>query len=749
MKTYYQLLCLFAGFFTWTSAQAQCTVQAIAQDTIVPCNGSTTLSVNGSGTSVLAFGENFNNGQPVGWDFSQVVTIANNTCGVPSLDGSDFMWMGNQSVAPRVMTTVPLDVSSGGEVCFEMRYAIQAQASPCEGPDLANEGVYLQYSTNNGATWVTMNYWSPLGGYDSYMTAWNNYCEDIPIGAQTATTKFRWTQLAVSGAGFDHWGLDNISISATIPNYTITWLHDNYSYPTGVYTGANPTPVSPTGTTSYVVMMTDSTNICYDTITLFISYPQIDTILENDPTCGSSNGSLVASSSGGAGGYTYSIDNGQNFQNSGTFSNLDINNYTIILVDQNNCSDTLQAELQGVDSVDISNMIVTTTTCGLDNGVIDLTISGGSPAYQYSLTNGTTFSASPVFSNLAPGTYQVYVEDANGCFDQTTAEIYPSTNPELGPTSSTLEFCSLQDGSISTSATLGVSPYVFVIHQGTVLLGTSTNGDFPNLNSGNYWVTVFDQIGCADSTQIIVDSIPAPVSPMTDTVLCNLTLQVNGVVSYTGSNWTSNSGLVSFNNAAIENPLITADTAGIYIINMQDSICGFNQSFSLTFVADPYTSINDTTLCVGETANLAAVVQPQNVSYAWNTDETNSTIAVTTSGTYIVAATNMCGVSIDSTLVTFYYCDIEFPNVFSPNGDGSNDYFHMTFYGGLAVYECIIVNRWGNTIRTFTSPDFQWDGTDENGKELEEGVYFYIAKTTTNANQEIEKQGLIHLVREK
>ncbi|MEY4973499.1 MAG: hypothetical protein RLZZ55_286, partial [Bacteroidota bacterium] len=32
---------------------------------------------------------------------------------------------------------------------------------------------------------------------------------------------------------------------------------------------------------------------------------------------------------------------------------------------------------------------------------------------------------------------------------------------------------------------------------------------------------------------------------------------------------------------------------------------------------------------------------------------------------------------------------------------------------------------------------------------LEEGVYFYIAKTTTNANQEIEKQGLIHLVREK
>ncbi|MFM8596056.1 MAG: gliding motility-associated C-terminal domain-containing protein [Flavobacteriales bacterium] len=748
MKTYAQLLCLFAAIFAWTNSDAQCTVQASAQDTIVPCNGSTILSVNGSGTSVVAFGENFNNGQPVGWDFSQVVTIANNTCGVPSLDGSDFMWMGNQSVAPRVMTTVPLDVSAGGNVCFEMRYAIQAQASPCEGPDLASEGVYVQYSIDAGATWVTMNYWSPNGGYDAYLTAWHQYCETIPLAAQTATTKFRWTQLAVSGAGFDHWGLDNISISATIPNYTITWLHDNYSYPTGVYTGANPTPVSPTGTTNYIVMMTDSTNICYDTITLFISYPQIDSIVENDPTCGSSNGSLVASSSGGAGGYTYSIDNGQNFQSSGTFSNLGINTYNVILVDQNNCSDTLQAELLGVDSVDISNMVVTTTTCGLDNGVIDLTVTGGSPAYQYSLTNGATFSASPIFNNLTPGVYQVYVQDLNGCFDQTTAEIYPSTNPLLGQTTSTLEFCSLQDGSISTSATLGVSPYVFVVHQGPVLVGTSSTGSFPNLNSGNYWVTVIDQIGCADSTQIIVDSIPAPVSPMLDTVLCNLTLQVFGVVTYTGSNWTSNSNLISFSDDSAANPLITADTAGVYLINMQDSICGFNQTFSLTFVADPYTSINDTTLCIGETATLAAIVQPQNVSYAWNTGSTSSTIQVTTTGPYIVATTNMCGVSIDTALVDFYFCDIEFPNVFTPNGDGSNDYFQMLFYGGLATFECIIVNRWGNTIRTFTNPAFQWDGTDENGDALEEGVYFYIAKTITNANQEIEKQGLVHLVRE-
>lgn len=727
-------------------SQAQCTVQAIAQDTIVPCNGSTILSVNGSGTSILAFGENFNNGQPVGWDFSQVVTIANNTCGVPSLDGSAFMWMGNQSVAPRIMATVPLDVSAGGSVCFEMRYAIQAQPAPCEGPDLANEGVYLQYSIDNGATWVTMNYWSPNGGYDAYLTSWNNYCETIPVAAQTASTKFRWTQLAVSGAPYDHWGLDNISITASVPSYTITWLHDNYSYPTGVYTGNNPTPVSPTGTTSYVVMMTDSTNTCYDTITLTISYPQIDNVAENNPTCGSSNGTLDATSSGGASGYTYSIDNGLTFQNSGTFTGLGINNYTIILVDQNNCSDTVQAALLGVDSVNIADMVLTTTTCGLDNGIIDLTVTGGTPAYQYSLNGGNTFSASPLFNNLVPGTYQVYVEDVNGCFDSTNATIYPSTNPLLGQTTSTLEFCSLQDGSITTSATLGVGPYVFVLHQGPTLVGTDLSGQFNNLNSGSYWVTVIDQIGCADSTQIVVDSIPSPISPMTDTVLCNLELQVYGVLSYTGSNWTANSPNVNFSNASGQNPLITADIAGIYLINLQDTVCNFNETFSLTFVADPYTSIIDTTLCIGETATLAAVQQPQNVSYAWSTGATTPTIQVTTPGNYLISATNMCGTSTDTATIDFYFCDIEFPNVFTPNNDGNNDYFQMLFYGGLSTFECIIVNRWGITVREFNNPAFQWDGTDEKGDKMEEGVYFYIARTITNAGDEIEKHGLVHLV---
>ena len=57
-----------------------------------------------------------------------------------------------------------------------------------------------------------------------------------------------------------------------------------------------------------------------------------------------------------------------------TFNNLDTASYTVIMVDQNNCSDTMIAVLDGVDSLQITNLTSVTTTCGLDNGSIDFDV---------------------------------------------------------------------------------------------------------------------------------------------------------------------------------------------------------------------------------------------------------------------------------------------------------------------------------------------------------------------------------------
>lgn len=99
--------------------------------------------------------------------------------------------------------------------------------------------------------------------------------------------------------------------------------------------------------------------------------------------------------------------------------------------------------------------------------------------------------------------------------------------------------------------------------------------------------------------------------------------------------------------------------------------------------------------------------------------------------------------------VAYYYIDevslvkqsIEIPNVFTPNNDGINDFWTIPY---LKNIELFIVNRWGNKIfeHKKNEQNPQWNGTDKNGFDCEEGIYFYkIVKTNKTYT------GFIQLVR--
>ena len=128
--------------------------------------------------------------------------------------------------APRNIRTNNYDLTScggtGGTVCFELKFGVQGAASPCEGIDLPAEGVYVQYSTNNGGAWTTLQYFDI--NTDPGLTNWKRYCINIPAGAMTTSTTFRWYQGSSSGAGFDAWGLDNMVITLNAPGYTYDWV---------------------------------------------------------------------------------------------------------------------------------------------------------------------------------------------------------------------------------------------------------------------------------------------------------------------------------------------------------------------------------------------------------------------------------------------------------------------------------------------------------------------------------------------
>lgn len=237
------------------------------------CNGVTaTLTADGQGAFTYAINNDFdNNTAGVGWS-SNITADFSEPCD-PSHNGGGYMWMGNSAAHPRIIETASLDLSCGGQICFYLDFATQGNASPCEGIDLAGEGVYLEYSTNGGATWTTIEYFGPAGvgnttgngGTNAQMTSWNQYCYTIPPGAQTANTIIHWAQTGSSGIGNDHWGIDDVSITSVDCNpYWYDWSH----LPPNVDDSNQ--VVTATQTTWYTVTYTNGTETCVDSVQIVV-----------------------------------------------------------------------------------------------------------------------------------------------------------------------------------------------------------------------------------------------------------------------------------------------------------------------------------------------------------------------------------------------------------------------------------------------------------------------------------------------
>lgn len=239
-------LLLFAlSISVYSKSQATCKVDAYSSAFDIMCGDTVKLAAIGEGITV--FENDFDNcNVGTGWSSTQQARF-DNPCGV-SANGSCYLWFGDTSPAPRRAATNDIDLSTGGVIYFGMRYSRQGDASPCEGPDLPEEGVSLEYSIDGGVNWVLIEYYSPKGGTDPERTAWTNYEAPIPDLAKTTTTRIRWVQNASSGAATDHWGLENVEIIVNPPGVFYTWQH------TGVRKEDGSTPaVVPTETTTYTV----------------------------------------------------------------------------------------------------------------------------------------------------------------------------------------------------------------------------------------------------------------------------------------------------------------------------------------------------------------------------------------------------------------------------------------------------------------------------------------------------------------
>lgn len=107
-------------------------------------------------------------------------------------------------------------------------------------------------------------------------------------------------------------------------------------------------------------------------------------------------------------------------------------------------------------------------------------------------------------------------------------------------------------------------------------------------------------------------------------------------------------------------------------------------------------------------------------------------------------ATGTCETIGESYEVAIGNSDLRIPNAFSPNGDGVNDVWKVS-YRSLTQFKCVIFNRSGQQVFSFSNPSMGWDGT-ENGKKVISGVYYYVIEAVGADGVRYKRSGDINIV---
>jgi hypothetical protein len=221
---------------------------------------------------------------------------------------------------------------------------------------------------------------------------------------------------------------------------TVTPLAANCSNPTGSITvaatgGSAPLQYSIDGINfqagnifnallpgTYTVSVKDA-NGCIVTravLVASINGPQVLTAVIVHAACGLSNGSSVATASGGTGALQYSID-GITYQSASVFNGVAAGNYTLYVKDINNCTKTLPVTVLNLAGPSLSASS-SPASCGLSDGTITALATGGTLPLTYS-KDGIIFQPGNIFTGLAAGPYTITVKDARGCTAQFTITV--------------------------------------------------------------------------------------------------------------------------------------------------------------------------------------------------------------------------------------------------------------------------------------------------------------------------------------
>ena len=331
----------------------------------------------------------------------------------------------------------------------------------------------------------------------------------VTVNQPTAVTIHLVATTNVSCNGGSN-GTITVSGSGGTPGYIYNWVN--------AVTGATDTALA---AGNYSVTAIDL-NQCTASATYSVSQPTALLIhapnIQNIGCAGGNTGSITASVSQGTPPYTYNwaLEPAGPFYTGQTISNLGVGTYLMGVKDANGCIDTTSYSITAIPLLTFTATSTPTSCFGGNNGTAHVSVTSGTPPYQFIYNNQPAVTDSNT-SNLTAGQLLIIVTDANGCLTQNTIAVTQPTALSITKTSQTNVICfGGNNGELVVTASGGTPGYTFT--WSNQFVGT----DNTNLIAGTYTVALLDNNDCPDTAQyIITQPTQLVTTPTAKNALCN------------------------------------------------------------------------------------------------------------------------------------------------------------------------------------------------------------------------------------
>lgn len=245
-------------------------------------------------------------------------------------------------------------------------------------------------------------------------------------------------------------------------------------------------------------------------------------VVEDVQCFGELNGSITINASGGVTPYQYIISSApQKAQNTNVFEGLDGGTYSVIIQDASGCEFSIDNIVVNAPTAVLAIDVVRVDDeeCSTDNnGLIELAISGGTAPYEYNLTalidpSIAISGSSLLLDNLDGGFYNIYIKDANGCFDVVVQEV--KVGVDLTASYETLYEC--KDGVPFQTTTVSLeneelnSEVLYALDSEDPMTA-QTSPEFENITSGTHYISIIHQGGCIERLDAIEIEAPTPLT---------------------------------------------------------------------------------------------------------------------------------------------------------------------------------------------------------------------------------------------